>query len=218
MARPAGARNALFEERRTALIARARERLSLQSGESPSFRELALAAGVSVATLRHYFGSREALIKAVFAHYLREGQRHLQRTRALEIGEEDFAASITDFLQRVVRGWTVGFVGSLHRIGLAEGLRHPGTALDYLQDVLEPTLQALEARLEASVRRGEIIDCDTRHAALMLLSPLLLALLHQHDLGGTRCRPLALPALIDEHVKVFARAYARPGAHSPAKP
>jgi len=218
MARPAGARNALFEERRTALIARARERLSLQSGESPSFRELALAAGVSVATLRHYFGSRETLIKAVFAHYLREGQRHLQRTRALEIGEEDFAASITDFLQRVVRGWTVGFVGSLHRIGLAEGLRHPGTALDYLQDVLDPTLQALEARLEASVRRGEIIDCDTRHAALMLLSPLLLALLHQHDLGGTRCRPLALPALIDEHVKVFARAYARPGAHTPAKP
>ena len=218
MARPAGARNALFEERRTALIARARERLSLQSGESPSFRELALAAGVSVATLRHYFGSREALIKAVFAHYLREGQRHLQRTRALDIGEEDFAASITDFLQRVVRGWTVGFVGSLHRIGLAEGLRHPGTALDYLQDVLEPTLQALEARLETSVRRGEIVDCDTRHAALMLLSPLLLALLHQHDLGGTRCRPLALPALIDEHVKVFARAYARPGAHTPAKP
>jgi len=212
MSRPVGARNALFEERRTALIARARERLSLQSGESPSFRELALAAGVSVATLRHYFGTREALIKAVFAHYLREGQRHLQRTRALDIGDEDFAVSITDFLQRVVRGWTVGFVGSLHRIGLAEGLRHPGTALDYLQDVLEPTLQALEARLEASVLRGEIIDCDTRHAALMLLSPLLLALLHQHDLGGTRCRPLALPALIDEHVKVFVRAYARPAA------
>jgi len=212
MSRPVGARNALFEERRTALIARARERLSLQSGESPSFRELALAAGVSVATLRHYFGTREALIKAVFAHYLREGQRHLQRTRALDIGDEDFAVSITDFLQRVVRGWTVGFVGSLHRIGLAEGLRHPGTALDYLQDVLEPTLQALEARLEASVLRGEIIDCDTRHAALMLLSPLLLALLHQHDLGGTRCRPLALPALIDEHVKVFVRAYAGPAA------
>jgi AcrR family transcriptional regulator len=217
MARPTGARNAQFEERRAALIARARERLSLQGGEPPSFRELALAAGVSVATLRHYFGSREALIKAVFVHYLREGQRHLERTRALEVTDADFEASIRDFLQRVVRGWTVGSVGSLHRIGLAEGLRHPGTALDYLQGVLEPTLQALETRLAASIERGEIIECDTRHAALLLLSPLLLALLHQHDLGGTRCRPLALPMLIDEHVKVFARAYCRPTAPMPPR-
>jgi hypothetical protein len=73
--------------------------------------------------------------------------------------------------------------------------------------VLEPTLQALEHRLKNYVAQGVVVDCDTRHAALMLLSPLLLALLHQHDLGGTRCRPLAIPALIDEHVRVFVRAY-----------
>ena len=82
MARVAGARNAQFEERRNALIEKAKERLSLQDGQSPSFRELALAAGVSVATLRHYFGDRESLIKAVFAHYLQSGQRHLEQTRA----------------------------------------------------------------------------------------------------------------------------------------
>jgi AcrR family transcriptional regulator len=191
MARVAGARNAQFEERRNALISKAKERLSLQNGQSPSFRELALAAGVSVATLRHYFGDRESLIKAVFAHYLQSGQRHLERTRAPDPSEVDLEESLRDFLQRLVRGWTGGTVGALHRIGLAEGLRHRGTALDYLVDVLEPTLQSLE----------------TRHAALMLISPLLLALLHQHDLGGTRCRPLAVDALIDEHVKVFARAY-----------
>lgn len=207
MARPAGARNAQFEERRNALISKARDRLALQTGEPPSFRELALAAGVSVATLRHYFGSREALLKAVFAFYLREGQRHLERTRTVDAGDTDLKTDLEEFLQRVVRGWTTGFVGVLHRIGLAEGLRHPATALDYLQDVLEPTLQALEARLSIHASRGTIIDCDTRHAALMLLSPLLLALLHQHDLGGTRCRPLSLPQLIDEHVRIFMRAY-----------
>jgi AcrR family transcriptional regulator len=207
MARPLGARNAQFDQRRNALISKARERLALQTGEPPSFRELALAAGVSVATLRHYFGSREALLKAVFAHYLREGQRHLERTRNVESLEVDLESGLKDFLQRVVRGWTEGFVGTLHRIGLAEGLRDRSTALDYLQDVLEPTLQALEVRLTAHVNDGALVECDTRHAALMLLSPLMLALLHQHDLGGTRCRPLSLPALIDEHLRIFLRAY-----------
>lgn len=211
MTRTVGARNAQFDERRGALIAKARERLSLQTGEPPSFRELALAAGVSVTTLRHYFGSREALIKAVFSHYLQTGQKHLDRARAPESTDVDLSASLQAFLSRVVVGWTQGFVGDLHRIGLAEGLRNPHTALDYLNDVLEPTLQALEQRLQNYAAQGVILDCDTRHAALMLLSPLLLALLHQHDLGGTRCRPLAIPALIDEHVKVFVRAYRNPG-------
>ena len=72
-------------------------------------------------------------------------------------------------------------------------------------DVLSVLLHG--ARLAGLVAQRAIVECDTRHAALMLLSPLLLALLHQNDLGGTRCRPLSLPALIDEHVRVFARAY-----------
>jgi AcrR family transcriptional regulator len=208
MTRTAGARNADFEQRRAALIAKARERLSLQAGEPPSFREIALAAGVSVTTLRHYFGTREGLIQAVFEHYLQAGQRYLQSTRAAaESADVDLEASLKGFLNRLVQGWSGGHVGSLHRIGLAEGLRNPATALSYLMDVLEPTLQALEQRLKGYSEAGVIVECDTRHAALMLVSPLLLALLHQVDLGGTRCRPLALPALIDEHVKVFVRAY-----------
>ena len=39
-----------------------------------------------------------------------------------------------------------GQLVELHRIGLSEGLRNTRTALDYLNDVLEPTLQALEQR------------------------------------------------------------------------
>jgi AcrR family transcriptional regulator len=192
-------------ERRNTLINKVRDRLSLQDGEPPSYRELAVAAGVSVPTLRHYFGSREQVIKAVFAQALIAGASHLSRARLPEA--EDLEASLQSFLQRVVLGWTQGNVGALHRIGLAEGLRNPGTGLDYLTDVLEPTLQALETRLAHYRQRGLIVECNTRHAALMLLSPVVLALLHQHDLGGTRCRPLAIPELITEHVKVFARAY-----------
>jgi hypothetical protein len=143
----------------------------------------------------------------VFAQALETGQRHLDRARTPETVQINLEDSLRAFLSRVVVGWTQGFVSDLHRIGLAEGLRNARTALDYLNDVLEPTLQALEARLEGHAARGEIVGCQPRHAALMLLSPLLLALLHQHDLGGTRCRPLSIDALIDEHVKVFVRAY-----------
>lgn len=207
MARTSGARNADFEQRRCELLQRARARLALQTGEPPSFRELALATGVSVATLRHYFGSREGLIKALFNYYLQEGQHHLARARSAEVEGLDLEQTIKVFMQRVVRGWTQGYVGTLHRIGLAEGLRHHGTALDYLLDVLEPTLQALEVRLQAYASRGLMAECDPRHAALMLISPLLMVLLHQHDLGGTRCRPLSLESFVDEHVKVFLRAY-----------
>jgi AcrR family transcriptional regulator len=148
MSRTLGARNAQFVERRNALIARAKDRLALQTGNSPSFRELALACGVSVATLRHYFGSRDALIKAVFAHYLQGGQRHLERTREALADTVTFEFSLHEFLTRVVKAWSGDTVGLLHRIGLAEGLRKDrATALDYLVDVLEPTLQALEQRL-----------------------------------------------------------------------
>jgi AcrR family transcriptional regulator len=207
MARTAGARNADFDQRRKTLIDKAKVRLSTQDGTAPSFRELALAAGVSVPTLRHYFGTREALIKAVFTNALEGASVHLQRARSAEHQGQSLEPALVAFLERVVKGWTSGSVGSLHRIGLAEGLRNPGTGLDYLVDVLEPTLQALEARLRSYVSQGVIVDCDTRHAGLMLLSPIILALLHQHDLGGTRCRPLDIHALINEHVRVFVRAY-----------
>lgn len=208
MGRTAGARNQQYDDRRNSLIIKARERLELQSGAPPSFREIALACGVSVATLRHYFATRDELIRAVFAYYLLGAERHLARARQAEQG--DLSAELTGVLQRIVIGWTQGNVGALHRIGLSEGLRNPGTALHYLMDVLEPTLQALEKRLEAYRDRGAIrADMQPRHASLALLSPLVLALLHQVDLGGTRCRPLAVPDLIVEHVAMFVRAYGR---------
>ncbi len=205
MGRTVGARNSDYAARRSTLINKVRDRLSLQDGESPSYRDLAAAAGVSVPTLRHYFGPREQIIKAIFEQALEGAAVHLTRARSSE--SADLTNSLSGFLQRLVGGWTRGNVGALHRIGLAEGLRSPVTALSYLNDVLEPTLQALETRLTSYREQGLVVECHIRHAALMLLSPIVLALLHQYDLGGTRCRPLDIPTLIEEHVKVFVRAY-----------
>ncbi|HPF25763.1 MAG TPA: TetR/AcrR family transcriptional regulator [Steroidobacteraceae bacterium] len=205
MARSAGARNADYDARRSALIHKARERLAARGAGQPSFRQLADAAGVSVTTMRHYFGSRESVVDAIFAHSYAGATMHLARARVPD--NQDLSLSLQSFLQSIVRGWTQGGVDTLHRIGLAEGLRDDQAGLQYLNKVLEPTLQALEQRLGAHIAAGSMRAADTRHAALLLLAPVVLGLLHQHDLGGTRCRPLDLGEVIAAQVEVFVRAY-----------
>lgn len=212
MSRTPGARNLDYSDRRNALIQKAKFRLSARDTEPPSFRELAAAAGVSVTTMRHYFRSREEVVTAVFDAAQGAAAPHLDRGRTPS--SIDLAESLGTFLMGVVRGWVDGNVGALHRIGLAEGLRNGESGVQYLNQVLEPTLQALEQRLAAHIARGDMIEADTRHAALLLLSPVVLGLLHQHDLGGTRCRPLDLTTVIAAQVEVFERAYAKRRAAS----
>src|SRR5690349_5848480 len=73
MARVKGSRNADYEKERARLLEAARLRLLAPDGAQASFRELAEAAEVSVATLRHYFGSRETLVMEVMADMHRRG-------------------------------------------------------------------------------------------------------------------------------------------------
>lgn len=55
------------------------------------------------------------------------------------------------------------------------------------------------------------VEAGLRVAALAYLSPLLVALLHQHDLAGVTCRPLDLEAFLAAHTSRFVRAYGAPG-------
>lgn len=84
----------------------------------------------------------------------------------------------------------------------------------YLDGVLEPTVMAVEARMSVHASRGETVFAAddalaVRTAALAFLSPILVALLHQHALAGTKCRPLDIDAFLSLHVKRFVASYAR---------
>jgi hypothetical protein len=72
---------------------------------------------------------------------------------------------------------------------------------------LEPLLQTGESLLRQHQERGELELPDVRHASLMLLSPVVLALLHQDSLLGGQCRQLAVPQLLETHVDAFLRAF-----------
>src|SRR3954468_13910463 len=110
MGRPTGSRNPDFETTRNALLQALLVRLGEPDGTRASFRELAAAAGVSVATLRHYFGSREQLIQAVLEWCHTLGQRYLLEVATGPL--PPLRASLSSLLARIEQG----FAGGLDRI------------------------------------------------------------------------------------------------------
>ncbi|MDP3505037.1 MAG: TetR/AcrR family transcriptional regulator C-terminal domain-containing protein [Myxococcales bacterium] len=124
--------------------------------------------------------------------------------------------SLIGVLGYILSGLTDSGLAELHVLGLRSGLKHPALGPAYLTEVLEPSLVALETRLQRHAARGELRGENTRVAALQLVSPVLLAVLHQRELGGTTCRPLDLPAFLEPHVDAFLRAWsARKPASEP---
>lgn len=206
MPRPPGRRNAGYEARRAALAARLAPALVDGSGQPSSLRELAAAASVSVPTLRHYFGDLDGAVRAALAEAERGAAHYL--TWMADPGELSLADSLAAVEARLRAGWGHG-LGTLFGAALTHGLGHAARGPAVVDHVLEPTLQALEARLAVHHARGELPPLDLRAAALTFLSPLLLALLHQQGLGGAACRPLDLDAFADAHLHGWLSGWCR---------
>jgi AcrR family transcriptional regulator len=218
MARTPGARNADYEESRLALARRVREGL-LQEGEGvrTSLREMAALADTSVATLKHYFATREGVLQGVMESALVDGAPYMAMNA--QPSGADARESLLTLLGNVHEAWHRFGVGKLQAFGLAAGLTD-GTSVGpaYVQHMLEPLLQMAEARLQRHVEKGELPEgLPVRMAALQLLSPVVFALLHQDSLSGSRCRPLDVPALLPAHVDAFLRAYPPPPAAAAAR-
>jgi AcrR family transcriptional regulator len=181
-----------------------------RDGARSSLRELAAAAEVSVPTLRHYFGDRAQTIDAVLAECLRRGRPSLDAQRC---SDKPFAQSISDYAADLVLALTAPKtvrLGDVFAIGLAEGFLDPALGPSTLSHILDPTIEALQARLAGHAGRGEMIETDLRAAALVLVSPLLMACLHQQQLCGHATSPLAMTGLVEDVVAAFVRAYAAP--------
>lgn len=182
--------------------------LRFKQPDRPSLRELAVAAGVTVPTLRHYFGDREGVVSAVLADAYARGAPFLALASR---PDGPLGPSLRTGLAQIVQGHLFA-VGGFHAIGLTEGLLHRTLGPHYLQTILEPALQAFELRLQAHIDNGELKAISVRHAALGLLAPVVLFMLHQGELGGERVRPGAALDLIEFLVSGFVAAYAGPPA------
>jgi AcrR family transcriptional regulator len=203
--RPAGARNKDFEERREALATALWGALA-ELGPGASLRDLATRVDATPSTLKHYFGDRAGVFRAA-ATFVRTGGQRYMELGAVPMAD-DARGSLVASLQMLVAGWTLFGVGRAQAVGLGEGLVSADRGPVYVTEMLEPVVDTYERLITALARRGDLPPPpDVRLAALALVSPVLVALLHQDTLGGRACRPLDLDAFVPAHVDGWLRGF-----------
>lgn len=203
MARPTGSRDKQFDERRRTLLTLARQHLSSAAGRNASWRDLAAASGVSTSTLAHYFGDRQSLVEAILENARHEGDIYLVMAAQ---ASAPFAQSVRELVGMMGQGLDRGVL-SLQVIGLTEGLGNANSAQAYLGHHLEPILAAIRTRLDMHVLRKEMRKVETRFAAIGLLAPMVIARLHQAELGGRSSFPMSLSAFDESHAQAFIRGH-----------
>jgi AcrR family transcriptional regulator len=208
--RTKGVKNADYEIKRRELLDRMLPRFARLDLERPSLRQLAAAADVTAPTLQHYFGDRTGVVEALLAEYRRRGENRLA---IVSTPTGAFAESMREFAHGFVFGMQAGAavrLGDVLAASLCEGLADRQVSPLALRHIIDPAVDALTARLSEHARRGEMIEADVRAAALMLISPLLLAVLHQDQMNGREMRCIELTGLAEEISTAFVRAYATP--------
>lgn len=203
MPRPKGTTNPDYDHKRQNLLQLLRDAL-LAPDPPSSFRDLATAAAVTIPTLRHYFGNREAVFDAIFEDFHHGALNELAIT-AKPSGS--FPHSMEQLCDHLSSAFEKYGLTALHAVALMEGMRHPEIAASYLNHILEPTLAAIELRLSLHIDSREMRKTNPRHAALAFLSPILVVFLHQHSLKGQIDYPLTLKTSLQDHVRAFLRAY-----------
>jgi AcrR family transcriptional regulator len=180
-------------------------------GSPASLSDLAAAANVSTTTLKHYFGDRDGVIAAVLSTARDDAAAYL--SAGATAGARGPERSLPDLLLGTVVAWQEHgldrlFTGALS-LGLGSSVRGPA----FLQHLLEPFLQATEALLAEHEHRGQLppsTAAGRRSAALALLAPVVLALLHQDALGGTEVRPLDVRELARAHAALVLHGLLAP--------
>lgn len=219
LARTKGARNADYDAKRQELLERLLPRFVDRDQGRPSFRQFAAAAGVTMPTLRHYFGDRSDVVEAVLEEHLRRDDGRLE---ALSQPNGDFEASIHAFALGLLLGLQAqgGRVrlGDLYSASLSEGLADPEISPLALRYVINPAVDALERRLRTHLQRGEMRDADLRAASLSLIAPILVSVLHQDQLGGAADNPFALDDVVSQVAEAFVRAYRDGQSSEPRRP
>jgi len=169
------------------------ELFSAKGYEATSVREICEAAGITKATLYHFYGSKEGVYRALVDGALDDFSRAV--TRALQA-----PGSAVDRLQRVGRAY---FERARARRDLCRfifGLVHnPATSAPRTDfpSFYDEVVAQIAAEVEAGVARGEFVPGRTDLRMLILMGALGEALCGYLIVGKPQLSPALADALID---------------------
>src|SRR6478735_8659855 len=154
------------DDKRRRILEAAEQVFARQGYDASPVSDVATEAGVAYGLVFHYFGSKEALLDAVF-HAV--WGRLLAALRYVEETGETAPAQLALVVKIVLRAWRDD--PNLVRLLVREVTRHPN-----IQDELDEIGQAF-ASLERIIRRGQDegtfrVEVDARLAAWMLYGAL----------------------------------------------
>ena len=200
MGRPLGARNREYEQRRAGLARQLAGRLQRDDGTPAGLSDLGAAAGVSTTTLRHYFGDRDGVVQAVLETVRDDSAGYLDA--GTTAGGRPPERTLPELLAGTVLAWRRHGLDRTLTGALAVGLGSDTRGPHVVTDLLEPLLTATERLLKQHSDAGELpalTDEERREAALALVAPVLLALIHQDALSGHAVRHLDVENLAQRH-------------------
>lgn len=186
MPRPAGVRNHDFEAKKTALLDTLSEFALNDDLRRPSLRQFAIAANASEPTLRHYFKDRQGLVIAILKHI---HGRAIPLWKTISTGSPDTATAVQEYFRVTEAGLTHGGFARAHAFGIIEGMADETVGQAYLEFLLDPALQAVSDKMDATPGKPET-EAERRASAFMMLSPILVMTLHQQLLGGKEASPI----------------------------
>lgn len=188
------------QARRLELLTRLAEIALKHHHSAISLRQFAIQIGVSEPTLRHFFTDRQGVVIALIEYFADGAADWLARS-----------AEASDTLDQAVEGYTaLAIEGSTrtvfaraHAFAFVEAIHDPVIARTYLDHIIEPSLKAIEQRLQPSIDPQNSDPERVRHAAFFLYAPVLTAILHQRLLNGEHTRPLNLQSFFTHLTTLF---------------
>lgn len=195
------------------IVAAAMEVFAEKGFAAARLDDIAARAGVSKGALYLYFATKEDIFRAVVAQGVAPNLGRIQA--ALAEHQTSFPDLLRAFAAIVSTLATDSPVGGIVKMVVGESRNFPELARAWHERLVEPALTAMSGAIAAAQARGELRPGDPRHAAISLVSPMLLGIIWRETFVPVGAAPLDMPTLAQQHVELWLRGM-RPDAGAAA--